>query len=161
MLHVLMVRLILNSLALPFLFLGILGIKKFLGPHLTKRIQYNLWFLFLFSLAVPFLPYFLICTKAGTELLHMFSSLLTQTPAVSPTAAHAASVSRSNLFADFSVSVSLAFFSMDLVFLKSDLHRSAFQSLLEAVRSRAFKNSLLPFSSYHTQDTGHCTLVNG
>lgn len=57
--------------------------------------------------------------------------------------------------------VPLAFFSMDLVFLKSDLHRSAFQSLLEAVSSRAFKNSLLPFSGYHTQDTGHCTLVNG
>lgn len=106
MLHVLMVRLILNSLAVPFLFLGILGIKKFLGPHLTKRIQYNLWFLFLFSLAVPFLPYSLFCTKAGTALLHIFSSLLPHAQAVSPTAADAASVSRSNLFADFSVSVS-------------------------------------------------------
>lgn len=104
--HFLMVRLLLNSLAVPFLFFAILGVRKFLEPHLTKRIRYNLWFLFLFALAVPFLPYSLICTKAGTALLNALSSLLPQAQAVSPTTAHAASVPRNNLLMDFSVSVS-------------------------------------------------------
>ncbi len=39
------------------LFIGvIIGLKKLLGKHLSARIQYNIWLLFLLLLAVPFLP---------------------------------------------------------------------------------------------------------
>lgn len=39
------------------LFIGvIIGLKKMLGKHLSARIQYNIWLLFLLLLAVPFLP---------------------------------------------------------------------------------------------------------
>lgn len=104
--HSFMVRLFLNSMAVPFLFFAILGIRKFLGSHLTKRTQYNLWFLFLSALAIPFLPYSLISTKAGTALLHALSSLMPQAQTVSKTAAYAASAPRNSLLIDFSVSVS-------------------------------------------------------
>jgi putative molybdopterin biosynthesis protein len=57
--------------------------------------------------------------------------------------------------------IPLAFLSMDLVFLKSDLNLPAFQLIFEVINSREFKNSLLPFNGYDTQDTGHCTLING
>lgn len=102
----LMIRLLLNSMAVPFVFFAILGIRKFLGPHLTKRTQYHLWFLFLFALAVPFLPYSLICTKAGTAFLNTLFSLLPQAQASSPATAQAATAPRNNLLMDFSVSVS-------------------------------------------------------
>lgn len=58
-------------------------------------------------------------------------------------------------------SVPLANFSMDLVFLKSDLNNPTISLILEAVNSREFKNSLLSFKGYNTRDTGHCTIING
>jgi bla regulator protein BlaR1 len=112
-----MVRLLLNSLAIPFLFFAILGVRKFLGHHLTKRARYNLWFLFLFALAVPFLPYSLICTKTGTAILNTLASFLPQTQTISPTAAYPASVPRNNIFKDFSVSVSRGTYSSLPAFL--------------------------------------------
>ncbi|WP_394525292.1 BlaR1 family beta-lactam sensor/signal transducer [Lacrimispora sp. JR3] len=106
MIHLLMVRLLLNSMAVPFLFFALLGVRKFLGSHLTKRTQYNLWFLFLFSLAIPFLPYSDLCTKAGAALLHTLSGLFPHAQEVSKTAVQPALLPRNNLLLDFSVSVS-------------------------------------------------------
>lgn len=57
--------------------------------------------------------------------------------------------------------VPLANFSLDLVFLKSDLSNSAVSLIIEAVSSSEFKNSLLSFNGYNTRDTGHCTMITG
>lgn len=50
------IRFLISNLVISLLVLIILLVKRGLKRHLSLRVQYNIWFLFLFMLTLPFLP---------------------------------------------------------------------------------------------------------
>lgn len=106
MLFSLMTRLLLNSIVIIFLFSVILLTKKFLKKQLTARIQYQLWFIFLFVLAVPFLPCSLIGLGHGYKLIGLLGSSFPLKNATTAAAAYKTAAGAGSFMQDFPVSVS-------------------------------------------------------
>lgn len=50
------IRFFISSIAISILIISILFVKRYLKKHISLRIQYNIWFLLLVMLAIPFLP---------------------------------------------------------------------------------------------------------
>ncbi len=95
-----MTRLCLNSVVLVILLAAILLVRKLLNQQLTARIRYNLWFLFLFVLAAPFLP----CSFLFPGYAFKFSPEHAGTLG----AAYKTAAATEDFIQDFSISVSRA-----------------------------------------------------
>ena len=54
--HLFFIRFLISSLISSVLIMIILGIKKIFKNHISARWQYNIWFLFLVILIIPFIP---------------------------------------------------------------------------------------------------------
>lgn len=54
--HLFFIRFLISSLVSSVLIMIILGIKKIFKNHISARWQYNIWFLFLVILIIPFIP---------------------------------------------------------------------------------------------------------
>lgn len=54
--HLFFIRFLISSLISSVLIMIILGIKKIFKNHISARWQYNVWFLFLVILIIPFIP---------------------------------------------------------------------------------------------------------
>ena len=54
--HLFFIRFLISSLISSVLIMIILGIKKIFKNHISARWQYNIWFLFLAILIIPFIP---------------------------------------------------------------------------------------------------------
>lgn len=106
MLFSLMARLSLNSMVLTVLLAALLLIRKVFRHHLTARTQYNLWFLFLFVLTVPFLPCSFICPGHAYKLLGYLGGSFPSKNAETIALAYKTAAATESLLQDFSVSVS-------------------------------------------------------
>lgn len=89
------------------LFAGmIIGFKKLLGKHLSARIQYNIWLLFLLLLAVPFLPAAFHFGQIGTWLNFPLEKHRLTNNADIQSSVSLASASTLDKMNDFAVSIS-------------------------------------------------------
>ncbi len=66
------IRFLISNLAISLLVLVILLVKRVFKRHLSLRVQYNIWFLFLFMLALPILP---VRSEGFLNLSRLFSYL--------------------------------------------------------------------------------------
>ncbi len=103
-----MTRLCLNSVVLIILLAAILLVRKLLNRQLTARIRYNLWFLFLFVLAAPFLPCSFLFPGYAFKLLRFLGGSFTPEHAGALGAAYKTAAATEYFLQDFSVSVSRA-----------------------------------------------------
>lgn len=103
-----MTRLCLNSVVLVILLAAILLVRKLLNQQLTARIRYNLWFLFLFVLAAPFLPCSFLFPGYAFKLLRFFGGSFSPEHAGTLGAAYKTAAATEYFLQDFSVSVSRA-----------------------------------------------------
>jgi bla regulator protein BlaR1 len=103
-----MTRLCLNSVILAILLAAILLVRKLLNQQLTARIRYNLWFLFLFVLAVPFLPCSFLFPGYAFKLLRFLGGYFSPEHAGTLGAAYKTAAATEYFLQDFSVSVSRA-----------------------------------------------------
>lgn len=102
----LMARLLLHSIVITFLPVLILLVKKLFKRQLTARIQYHMWFIFLFALAVPFLPCSLLCPGLVTGLMGRLGGYFQPESGGRMAAAYKTAAATGSLMQDFSVSVS-------------------------------------------------------
>jgi bla regulator protein BlaR1 len=103
-----MTRLCLNSVVLIILLAAILLVRKLLNHQLTARIRYNLWFLFLFVLAAPFLPCSFLFPGYAFKLLRFLGGSFSPEHAGALGAAYKTAAATEYFLQDFSVSVSRA-----------------------------------------------------
>ncbi|CUX72072.1 Regulatory protein BlaR1 [Clostridium sp. C105KSO15] len=103
-----MTRLCLNSVVLTILLAAILLVRKLLSHQLTARIRYNLWFLFLFVLAAPFLPCSFLFPGYAFNLLRFLSGSFSPEHAGALGAAYKTAAATEYFLQDFSISVSRA-----------------------------------------------------
>jgi len=103
-----MTRLCLNSVVLAILLAAILLVRKLLNRQLTARIRYNLWFLFLFVLAAPFLPCSFLFPEYAFNLLQFLGGSFSTEHAGALGAAYKTAAATEYFLQDFSVSVSRA-----------------------------------------------------
>lgn len=103
-----MTRLCLNSVVLIILLAAILLVRKLLNHQLTARIRYNLWFLFLFVLAAPFLPCSFLFSGYAFNLLRFLGGSFSPEHSGALGAAYKTAAATEYFLQDFSVSVSRA-----------------------------------------------------
>ena len=103
-----LIRLCLNSIVLAVLLTAILLARKAFKHQLTPRIRYHLWFLFLFVLAVPFLPCSVLFPGCAVKLLQFLGSSFSPGNAGTMGAAYQTAAATEYFLQDFSVSVSRA-----------------------------------------------------
>ncbi|HBD00982.1 MAG TPA: BlaR1 family beta-lactam sensor/signal transducer [Lachnoclostridium sp.] len=103
-----MTRLCLNSVVLAIMLAAILLVRKLLNRQLTARIRYNLWFLFLFVLADPFLPCSFLFPGYAFKLLRFLGGSFSPEHAGALGAAYKTAAATEYFLQDFSVSVSRA-----------------------------------------------------
>ncbi|WP_024345454.1 BlaR1 family beta-lactam sensor/signal transducer [Lacrimispora indolis] len=103
-----LIRLCLNSIVLAVLLTAILLARKAFKHQLTPRIRYHLWFLFLFVLAVPFLPCSVLFPGCAVKLLQFLGSSFSPGNAGTMGAVYQTAAATEYFLQDFSVSVSRA-----------------------------------------------------
>ncbi len=103
-----MTRLCLNSVVLAILLAAILLVRKLLSHQLTARIRYNLWFLYLFVLAAPFLPCSFLFPGYAFNLLRFLGGSFSPEHAGTLGAAYKTAAATEYFLQEFSVSVSRA-----------------------------------------------------
>ncbi|MEY8353211.1 BlaR1 family beta-lactam sensor/signal transducer [Lachnospiraceae bacterium 54-53] len=106
MLFSLMTRLALNSIVISLLLAFILLVRKLFQRRLTARVRYQIWFLFLFVLAVPFLPCPALCFGHVSGLFGRIGGIFMPGNGESMEAASRTAAATDGLIRDFSVSVS-------------------------------------------------------
>ncbi|MCI8408902.1 MAG: BlaR1 family beta-lactam sensor/signal transducer [Lachnospiraceae bacterium] len=146
------VHFLICNLFISFIVIILLITKRIFKNSLSARIQYNLWFLFLGLLAVPFIPLRLISVSqifSFLEILKNFSTSHTET--VIETSSNGNLIEAANWMNDFTLSVSIkapsrigiilagiwiiGIFIMLIVLIKKSLHL------------RILKNSALPLQN--------------
>lgn len=93
------------NLFIPILILFIFAIKCILKKHLSARLQYNLWFILLFLLILPFIP---LQGKGIYSLFSQFSTLQFSPTAASDGISQTSTVAQNsalNMLNDFTISV--------------------------------------------------------
>lgn len=106
MLDSFMPRLCLNSMILIILLMAILLVRKLFKYQLTAGIRYKLWYLFLFVLAVPFLPCSVPFLGHVSRLLQFLNTSFSSDNAKTMGAAYKTAAATEQFLQDFSVSVS-------------------------------------------------------
>ncbi len=151
MLFSFMTRLLFNSIVIIILLSVILLIKNCFKKQLTARTRYQLWFIFLFILAVPFLPCSLICQGHTYKLFGLLNGsfpLKTLKPAA---AAYKTAVSTRSFMQDFSVSVNrMTPPALPSVILGIWIFGMGFMALTSAYSNwkvRLFRESSLPLQN--------------
>lgn len=146
------VHFLICNLFISFIVIILLITKRIFKNSLSAQIQYNLWFLFLGLLAVPFIPLRLISVSqifSFLEILKNFSTSHTET--VIETSSNGNLIEAANWMNDFTLSVSIkapsrigiilagiwiiGIFIMLIVLIKKSLHL------------RILKNSALPLQN--------------
>ncbi len=148
------IRFLISNLAISLLVLVILLVKRALKRHLCLRVQYNIWFLFLIMLALPFLP---VRSEGFLTLSRLFSYLADLGGPVKDNAVQNSVATASNQsgvvnwLRDFSVSVDQATPSLLTILLLGLWLGGAAVMLLLTLRS-SFKIKQLISSSLPVQN---------
>lgn len=106
MIDALVIRFLIISAAISVFVSVILLVKKLCKKHLSLRVQYNIWFLLLIMLALPFLP---VKSDGFSGLWHWFLQLGSSGSTAGNTAINAGTAATAstaaNWMQDFTVSV--------------------------------------------------------
>ncbi|MDR1547602.1 MAG: BlaR1 family beta-lactam sensor/signal transducer [Hungatella sp.] len=151
-----MTRLFLNSIILTILPAAILLVRKSLKHHLTARIRYNLWFLFLFVLAVPFLPFSDLFTGYIFRLLRFLGGSFSSENAGTMGAAYNTGAATEYFLQDFSVSVNRAAHpalpsALTGIWIAGMVLMAGF-SIYSCLKIRQLKKSSLPLQNKEIRD---------
>lgn len=130
----------------------ILAVKRLLNKHLSGRVQYNIWFLILALLTVPFLPFRAVGLLPFSPWVNKLTAISSQGINMVSQAASSANTPTMNWMNDFSVSVTIGSTSTLGILLMAIWLIGILAMILLAVKSKIhfyyLEQSALPLQNH-------------